>query len=481
MFRKMNFLGMLLVGVACDGGGGANVTSSDIRIDGAGDSEQSIESVGVQMCAADRNNVYVVWHDDRNGNQDIWLNYSLDGGRSWATSPVKVNNSTANAVSPTITCEDNRVFVAWEDERNGELENHNIYYNYSTNAGQTWQSEDRMLDDDEDGRTMSLAPQIKVWNEKVFVVWFDSVNGAYDIFLASSDDLGNSFSEPVRVDSDKAGEAYSAYPQLVIGETGDIFVVWEDSRDELSDIYFAYSRDFGASFSSDIRLDGGDAAGASDSFSPQIATQNGEVYVVWHDSRHGENRNIYMNWSQDGGGTWEGSAVRVESSAEGFSDSIYPRLVAYNGSAHVAWQSATEKTGYDVYYRKFTAGGFDAEESMRLDQGTGAGYANSLRPQIAMGENGLLVAWEDRRDDVGGVGYDDLYYNYSLDEGAIFENDDLRVDNVDKGSKYADDMVLAIQNQRLLSVWRDGRRGNSDIFFHGMKVGKEAEYLEIQK
>ena len=99
MFRKLNFLGILLCGIGCDGSGGANVTSSDIRIDGAGDSEQSIESLGVQMCAADRNNVYVVWHDDRNGNQDIWLNYSLDGGRSWATSPVKVNHGTANAVA----------------------------------------------------------------------------------------------------------------------------------------------------------------------------------------------------------------------------------------------------------------------------------------------------------------------------------------------------------------------------------------------
>jgi hypothetical protein len=98
-----------------------------------------------------------------------------------------------------------------------------------------------------------------------------------------------------------------------------------------------------------------------------------------------------------------------------------------------------------------------------------------------MGENGLLVAWEDRRSDSAGEGYDDVYYNFSLDEGLTFYDEDLRVDNVDQGSKYADDITLLIQNQRLLAVWRDGRRGNSDIYFHGMKVGKEAEYIEIEK
>jgi hypothetical protein len=466
--------------LGCTNGGGGELASSDIRIDGAGDSDQ-VESKGLQMCAGEEGQIYVVWYDDRNENDDIWLNYSLDGGRTWSPSPLKINHAEANATSPAVGCDGNRVFVAWEDDRDGELENHNIYFNYSVNAGQSWQSEDQLLENDSEGRSMSLGPQVAVWNNRVYVAWFDSLNGAYDIYVASSQNDGASFQQPVRVDSDQAGSAYSAYPQLLTSETGTVYVAWEDSRDELSDIYFAYSQDYGASFSGDIRLDGGDAAGAADSYSPQLATDGEQVFAVWHDGRHGENRDIYMNWSDNSGGTWLGSALRVETDGEGFSDSLYPKVVAFQGSAYFTWQDARIGTGYDIYTRSFREGEFTDEVDQRLDLGDAAGYSNALRPQIAMGENGLVVAWEDRRFDTRGEGYNDIFYNYSLDQGLTYAADDLRVDSVEKGSKFANELAIAVQRQRLLAVWRDGRRGNADIFFHGMKVGKEAEFLVVEQ
>ena len=348
------------------------------------------------------------------------------------------------------------------------------------NAGQTWQGDDLLLETDDAGRTMSLGPQVAVWNNRVYVVWFDSANGAYDIYCASSSDDGETFGEPVRVDSDKAGSAYSAYPQLLVSESGTVYVAWEDSRDELSDIYFSYSQDFGATFAADFRLDGGDQPGSSDSFSPKLAAVGESVFAVWHDDRHGDNRDIYMNWSSNGGGTWQSSAVRVETDGEGFTDSIYPQIAAFDGKAHIAWQDARTNAGYDIYYRGFADGAFLSEQDMRLDLGDGAGYSNSLNAQVAIGENGLVVAWEDRRYDSGGEGYNDVYYNFSMDQGATFNYEDLRVDNVERGSKFANELLIAVQRQRLLAVWEDGRRGNSDIFFHGMKVGKEAEFLVVE-
>lgn len=479
--HRLVYLLTLMGFIACNGGGKENFASSDVRIDGAGDNDQ-IDSLGVQMCAVpDGQQVFVVWYDSRDGSDDIWLNFSQDGGRSWATAPVKVNHGQSNASSPTITCDNNRVFVAWEDDRDGELENHNIYYNYSRDGGMNWQSDDILLDDDEEGRSMSLGPQIALWNSRVYVAWFDSINGAYDIYLAASSDDGETFKDPIRVDSGKAGDAYSAYPQLLVSDGGVVYVAWEDSRDELSDIYFSYSQDYGGSFSNDIRLDGGDAAGANDSFSPQLAAYGEQVYAVWHDDRNGANRDIFFNWSENSGGTWLGSAVRVETDGEGFADSIYPKIVGFDGRAHIAWQDARTNAGYDVHYRTFEGGAFVGEADVRLDVSDGQGYSNSLKPQIAVGEQGLVIAWEDRRFDSGNEGYNDIFYNFSEDLGESFNDADFRVDNVEQGSKYANDLVLTVQKQRMLAVWRDGRRGNSDIFFHGMKVGKEAEYIELEE
>jgi len=465
----------LLVVIACTSGNdNEDLVSSDIRLDGAAEGNTS-DSQGVQMCSDDDGQVYVVWSDDRDGQQDIWLNVSVDGGRSWLVAPVKVNHGDGDAIEPAIACSGNQVFVAWEDDRDGDLENHNIYFNVSSSAGQTpdsWLSEDIALDLDDDGRAMSLGPQGGVRDSVVHVGWFDAVNGAYDIFVATSMDNGATFGEPVRVDADQAGSAYSSYPKLALDDTR-LYVVWEDSRDGLSDIYFSYSSDSGATFANDMRLDEGEDPGVNDSFSPVLSVEDGLVFVAWHDQRNGEARDVLMNWSSNSGGTWNGDSILVESDSPGFFDSIYPDVLVVNQTAHIAWQDARQG-GYDIRYRRFADGAFDNEDQ-RLDLGDRAGFSNSLFPKLANGELGLVVAWEDRRDD-SGDGYNDLYYNYSEDDGLTFQEDDLRIDNVEEGSKYANEMQLDIQRQRMLVTWKDGRGGNADVYFHGMKVGKEAEY-----
>lgn len=490
---------LAVVGCNGDGPGVGEWESSDVRIDGAGAGDQVVDSAAPQMCKSQNGNIYTVWHDDREGTNDIWFQSSGNGGTSWLTRPIQVNKGQGKATNPQIACLGNIVYVAWEDTSDGELDSKSIFFSRSESAGTTWLDEPIRVDADPDGKYMSIDPKMVAAGDEIHIVWADVVNGAYDIYAASSTTRGASFSAPVRVESDTPGGAYSSNPRVAADGSGGVVVVWEDSRSGKTDIYAAASSDSGATFGADARLDGGDEPGDSDSFEPQIALSGGHAYVVWHDRRNGDDRDVMMNWSADGGATWAAEAIAVESNDSaspnppGSNDGAYP-VVAMNGTvAHIAWQD-NRNVGYDVFYRSYQDGAARALEGeraegepadptgeLRLDLDDFAGYGNSINVQIDAVEDRVVVAWEDRRNDgydptgeqdqVEPQGFNEVVYNFSEDGGLTWAQEDFRIDSYCRGQKYARDIQVALSNRTVVATWRDGRRGNDDLFFGSQRLG----------
>lgn len=469
--RSVALLLPILAAVACKPNGSLETT--DVRIDGAPTANDP-ESLDPQMCLTQDGTLHVVWVDDREGTSSVWLNTSSDGGLTWLTNPVKISHGMGNAFAPSLACVTGVLHVAWEDDRDGELENHNIYYNRSGDGGATWNEADTRLTLDEEGETISLGPQLTAAGNEVYVTWFDNDNGAFDIFAVASPDRGQNWGPPVRVDDDDAGSSYSAWPQVGSDGAGHVYLAWEDSRDGASDIYAASSNNLGASYWPNVRIDGGDVPGQSDSFSPSMDAENGTVYVAWHDSRNPAHRDIYMNWSLNHGQNWATDAIRVESDSAGFFDSMNPDVEVSGTDIHVAWQDA-RAIGYDAFVRTGAQGVFIDEED-RLDTDS-AGSGNSLHPHVIRDGETVVVVWEDRRDDDDLDGFNDLYYNYSGDGGANWATSDLRLDSYPAGASYAVDVQLALRESTLYAVWRDGRGGTSDIYFQSLLVGEEATLI----
>lgn len=478
MLRKLIFI-TFLFGCTPPGEPG-ELVSSDVRLDGAS-SENDPDSFGTVLCKNENGNAFVGWIDDRDGQSDIWVNRSIDAGRSWMPAPVKINRGDGDVYAVDMACTNDAVYVVWEDDRDGELENHQIYFNRSNatgdELGEIWEDDDILLESDPDGLSMSLGPKIEASATDVYVTWFDSQNGAYDIFVASSDNGGRTWREVVRADRDDPGSSYSAWPEMAITPYGDIYIAWEDARDGANDIYVGVSRDHGQSFKTERRIDTGEAKGKNHSFAPRLDADDDTVYVVWHDSRGGDKRDIFMNYSTDYGDTWLNAAERVETDNIGAFDSLYPTVAVRGETAHIVWSDA-HSGGYDVYYRQAVQGGLTGDEAIRLDTDP-AGYANSMNTDIAVGESTVIVAWQDGRDDSANEGYNDLYYNFSRDNGAAWNELDMRVDSMESGSAYKVDLNVALHRQEFMMAWTDGRNGTGDVFFHHMKVGEEAAYQAV--
>jgi len=93
------------------------------------------------------NDIYFTWHDDINGNQDIYLNkFTSTGNQSWG-SAIKVNtdSSSANQIYPRVvfnaSTTNPAVYVAWKDERVGGGNSDIYLQKFDSNGNNIWSSE----------------------------------------------------------------------------------------------------------------------------------------------------------------------------------------------------------------------------------------------------------------------------------------------------------------------------------------------------
>ncbi len=124
---------------------------------------------------------HVVWQDNRNGNPDIYSSYRLADG-SWAAGR-RVNGDSGAAAQhdPAIGVDDaGTVWVVWTDERNGDED---VYVTSGSAAG-GWGQEMRLNDDA--GTAAQITPDLAVDGAgNVDVVWADGRNSDdHDIYTA---------------------------------------------------------------------------------------------------------------------------------------------------------------------------------------------------------------------------------------------------------------------------------------------------------
>ena len=143
---------------------------------------------GMQAAFVDIGLEKAAFLSDRNGADDVYFNYSRNGGVTWQSTDTRLDTGDGPGVSDSdkyrICCSGSRIFVVWEDLRNG-LED--IYLNYSTNSGVTWLGTDIRIDGgDVPGAMNSDDPHICCGGEYVYAVWDDDRNLQRDIFFNGS-------------------------------------------------------------------------------------------------------------------------------------------------------------------------------------------------------------------------------------------------------------------------------------------------------
>ncbi len=435
-------------------------TSNDVRLD---DGPDATESLALRACmTGDR--LATVWTEDRDGVIGVWFQTSGDAGATWLTAPIELSATPKTAARPTIACDGDVLAVAWEDTRDGDLDLPNLWTTATGDGGATW-SEPVRIEPDLYGRYPSTAPSLAIRDGIIHAVWMDQLYGAYDIFYATSSDLGGSWTEPVRLDGDLAGESWSGWPVIAVDET-QLVVAVEDTRAGASDVLVTRSLDAGATWDAPVRVDTGDADGATESHAITMSVEAGEVALVWQDRRDGGHYGIYYNYSPDGV-TWLDGALRADGALPGEYDAGAPALVRADGALHLVYED--DRNGdRDVWYRRIVGAELDPEIGLASNLTGQQAYS----PRVAAGPDGVAVAWVDTRYDQENLA-EDLFYVLSADGGETWTGD-LRLNGWEGGTTYVADPSIGFAGGRLAATWIDGREGSSDVWYGSVVPGDNA-------
>lgn len=312
--------------------------SKPIRVDDTGRKNYMQDSPDV-ACGVD-GKIHIVWRDNRTGYSKIYYTYSISEGVFAKNIPISDNDAGTEALNPSLCVDKNgKVHVVWEDNRDGYFR---IRYAYGGPYGFS-----KSIGVGEDTGKDQGKPTIATDDRgNIYVAWFDSRNGDFDIYCRK---ISNGvLKEEVRVDDSEDTNTFQGPPSIDVDSKGRIYIAWHDDRLGIFRIWYSYSDD-GIIFYKNRAVDLSISA-EHNQYSPEIfVDSNDRVHVVWYDSREGS-RDIFHAYSNDRGKSFI-NVVRV---SDDINHEQYGPVgcVDPNGYIHVAWWDDRTSSNFEIYYSK---------------------------------------------------------------------------------------------------------------------------------
>ena len=302
----------------------------------------------------------------------------------------------------------------------------------------------------------SYRAQILVDGDYVYLVWTDKTPGNADVFFARSLDGGKNFETPINLSNNNGS---SAFPRLAVSGA-NVYVTWYDYSPGQSDIFFARSKDRGASFES-VNLSNNTQA----SYNPWIATSGNNVFVVWNNGGksqeiviNGEKRiidvltgesEILLARSSDGGSTFE--TINISNTED---MSWNPRIAVAGSDIYVAWNEGVSPLT-EIFFAKGSDYGASFSEPVNLSRSNGT----SMDAGIAVSNDKIYITWMETSSENS-----EIFFSKSDDSGMTFSTPINLSDSVGKSNIVRDAEIASYENNAYV-VWYDDTSGNYDVFF----------------
>ncbi len=270
---------------------------------------------------------------------DVYSTWSVDFGDTFADNRPVDGGAEGGAgdqgrAAQAITGS-GAVLTVWEGSRLGGSE---IFISRSLDRGANFEAGRSLHATGARPRNQQSPAIASEIDNRVFVAWLDDRDGLRDVYLAISDDLGASFDPGAPLHPSDAGVTDRTNLKLVTTGLGTLVAVWAEQRDDLWQIFRAVSRDGGQSFTIPAAVE----SSGGDQLLPVIASHTtGDVFVAWQDERGGQGR-VRVARSRDGGDSYEPS-ILVDDPGDAEGDQRDPALtVRSDGAIFVTWIDFTK-------------------------------------------------------------------------------------------------------------------------------------------
>ena len=202
----------------------------------------------------------------------------------------------------------------------------------------------------------------------------------------------------------------------IVSNFNNVHVAWDEwvGIDFANLIYYNGSHDDGASWlAQPVALDSHFRV----CYEPWVTVDGTDhVVVAWlEDQLDGVDTDIYVNYSADGGNTWQSPEIQVPTTYRAFNHDIASIYDAASGTKYVYVVWAEETAGGSagvINFSMSSTGGATWSVPVRLD-GAPAGSELAYAPKICCEAGNVYVTWVDRR-----TGTEDIYFNWSANNGS---------------------------------------------------------------
>ncbi|MBN1815621.1 MAG: RHS repeat protein, partial [Anaerolineae bacterium] len=252
--------------------------------------------------AADRaGNVYVAWEDEREGSADVYFTWRAAGSKEWSANERVHSAGEGYQGQPTMTADGaGNVYLAWKEERKNQSA---IYVAWRPAGTRVWHVPEQVVA--AEGVSALERPVVAADAAgNVYLAWEDRQGTDGDIYFAWREADAEAWSTAERVNDDGQG-AYQGQPDLAADPAGNVYLIWEDGRENgeaYPSIYFAWRPAGTEKWSANEWVN--DDVGQAAHLQPAIAAgPGGLVQAVWEDYRsgHWHAPDVYSsNWSLDG-------------------------------------------------------------------------------------------------------------------------------------------------------------------------------------
>lgn len=358
--------------------------------------------------------------------------------------PVNISNSGNRAVLPEIAIDSHDYFhVVWRDNSTGSWV---ITYTRSTDYGSNWSTPQILSTETGD----SYNPEIMVGDEgNVFTVWDSEITGTRQLYFSRSADSGETWSAPVII-TDSDYMAYGAAGTANI--SGNLFLAWvEYSRGKKYEIFFSRSTDYGESWAPKMNI----SDNASQSVLPTIAVgKSPAVYIAWK-SYNPHRGDIYFSDSLLGG-KYDWSPFRKMSFD--LSESTVPVMsVGKDEKLYLSWFNLVLGGGEEVRFTSSTTYGEIWSQ------------AETIAPPSSYSSEPAIAA-----DDLGNVNlvFDSskvIHFTRSIDSGKTWLERYRVIPASWPGWTVFPDIALD-RDGFVYLVWEDDSTGKSQVFFCSSKL-----------
>ncbi len=205
-----------------------------------------------------------------NHEEDVWVAWSQDGGRSFTSNPVNVAKSAGWSLLGGATVDPaGNAYLAWASysKTGGARGPVDLFVGKSTDGGKNWTPSRVDVSsaapgcDTYDCAEAFLGAQISITSDAggtLYALWSSGSKklGPQQIYFSASTNGGESWLPRKSVSSADLGVEH-AFPAVVAGSAGDVRVAWMDSRKApYWNTYYRSSSNGGATWSDETRVSG---------------------------------------------------------------------------------------------------------------------------------------------------------------------------------------------------------------------------------